>query len=101
MRKSYEIHLIMLHGVTPVAQEARQKLASALGDGASVSEADEIGTFAVTLEASHLDDALTTVWDAVALSGTDDHLVFLEHPELPEHWRSRSLPPGHLPGGLG
>jgi hypothetical protein len=30
------------------------------------------------------------VWDAVAASGTDDHVVFLEHPELPEHWRSRS-----------
>ena len=33
---------------------------------------------------------LTRVWDAVAASGTDDHLVFLEHPELPEHWRPRS-----------
>jgi len=101
MRQRYEIHLIMLHGGTPVDQQAREKLASALGEGATVGEADDVGTFAVTLEASHLDDALTTVWDAVAASGTDDHLVFLEHPELPEHWRSRSLPPGHLPGGLG
>ena len=100
-RQSYEIHLLMLHGGTPVDQEARAKLASALGDGASVGEADELGVIAVTLEAAHLDDALTTVWDGVAASGTDDHLVFLEHPELPQHWRSRSAVPGQLPGGLG
>jgi hypothetical protein len=42
------------------------------------------------LEADDLEDALTRVWDAVAASGTDDHIVFLEHPELPEHWRHRS-----------
>jgi hypothetical protein len=34
------------------------------------------------------------VWDAVAASGTDDHVVFLEHPDLPEHWRERSGGPG-------
>jgi hypothetical protein len=26
----------------------------------------------------------------VAASGTDDHIVFLEHPDLPEHWRACS-----------
>ena len=101
MRQRYEINLLMLHGGTPVDQQAREKLAAALGDGAEVGAADEVGAFAVALEASHLDDALTTVWDGVAASGTDDHLVFLEHPELPEHWRSRSAVPGQLPGGLG
>jgi hypothetical protein len=35
----------------------------------------------------------------VAASGTDDHLLFLEHPELPEHWRSKSGG-GGLPGSL-
>jgi hypothetical protein len=25
--------------------------------------------------------------DAVS---TDDHILFLEHPELPEHWRAKS-----------
>ena len=30
------------------------------------------------------------MWDGVAASGTDDHVVFLEHSELPEHWRPRS-----------
>jgi hypothetical protein len=101
MRQRYEIGLLMLHGGTPVDQQARAKLAAALGDGAVVGPADELGVFTVALEASHLDDALTTVWDAVAASGTDDHLVFLEHPELPQHWRSRSAVPGALPGGLG
>jgi hypothetical protein len=32
------------------------------------------------------------VWDAVAASGTDDHIVFVEHADLPEHWRHRSAP---------
>ena len=26
-------------------------------------------------------------------SGTDDHIVFLAHPDLPEHWRPRSARP--------
>ena len=25
--------------------------------------------------------------------GTDDHIVFLEHPELPDHWRRYSGSP--------
>jgi hypothetical protein len=29
----------------------------------------------------------------VAASGTDDHIVFLEHPDLPEHWRRYSGSP--------
>jgi len=101
MRRRYEISLIMLHGGTPVEHQAREQLAAALGDSAEVGPGDEVGAFTVALEASHLDDALTTVWDGVAASGTDDHLFFLEHPELPEHWRSRSAVPGQLPGGLG
>jgi hypothetical protein len=40
------------------------------------------------------EQALNIVWDAVAASGTDDHIVFLEHPDLPEHWRARSGRPG-------
>jgi hypothetical protein len=101
MRQRHEIGLLMLHGGTPTDQQAREKLAAVLGADAVVSPADELGVFTVALEASHLDDALTSVWDAVAASGTDDHLVFLEHPELPQHWRSRSAVPGTLPGGLG
>ena len=33
------------------------------------------------------------VWNAVALAGVDDHILFLEHPDLPEHWRSKSGAP--------
>jgi hypothetical protein len=38
---------------------------------------------------------LQRVWDAVAASGTDDHIAFLEHPDLPEHWLHRSRRPAH------
>ena len=76
----------MLHERSPRDQEARAELAAAL-PGADVSEPDELGVFEVVLDADDEEDALTRVWDAVAASGTDDHIVFLEHPELPEHWR--------------
>ena len=39
-------------------------------------------------------DALRRVWDGVTASGTDDHILFMEHPELPEHWRHLSSQPG-------
>jgi hypothetical protein len=78
--------MLMLHERSPRDQEARAELAAAL-PGADVSEPDELGVFEVVLDADDEEDALTRVWDAVAASGTDDHIVFLEHPELPEHWR--------------
>jgi hypothetical protein len=85
--------MLMLYYGTPRDQEAREQLAAALPDG-QVGATDDVGVFDVTLEAENLDDALLRVWDAVAASGTDDHVVFLEHPELPEHWRARSGRPG-------
>jgi hypothetical protein len=36
---------------------------------------------------------LMKVWNGFAASGTDDHILFLEHPELPEHWRPKSGSP--------
>ena len=81
--------MLLLHPGTPRDAEAREQLAAAL-PGADVGPADELGVFEITLESDDLDQALETVWNAVAASGTDDHLVFLEHPELPEHWRHRS-----------
>jgi hypothetical protein len=101
MPQRHEIGMLMLHGGTPRDREAREQLAAALPEGAKVGEPDELGVFTVALEAPSLDDALTAVWDAVAVSGTDDHLIFLEHPDLPEHWRARSRTPGSLPGSLG
>jgi hypothetical protein len=85
--------MLMLHSGTPRDQRARADLAAALPD-AQVSEPDEIGEFEVVLEAYEQEEALTRVWERVAASGTDDHIAFLEHPELPEHWRSRSDRPG-------
>jgi hypothetical protein len=39
------------------------------------------------------EQALQRVWDAIAAAGADDHIVFAEHPELPEHRRVRSSAP--------
>jgi hypothetical protein len=89
MAQPYTISMLMLHYGTPRDQEAREHLAAALPAG-QVSNPDDVGIFEVTIRADDLEDALRRVWDAVAASGTDDHLVFLEHPELPEHWRPRS-----------
>jgi len=92
MPKRFRIGMVELHVGTPRDEEARAKLAAAL-PGADVTAPDDVGVFEVALDAEDQDDALTRVWDAVAASGTDDHIVFLEHPELPEHWRHLSGSP--------
>jgi hypothetical protein len=84
--------MFMLHYDSPRDETARAALAAAL-PGATVSEPDDVGVFEIELEANDYEDALVRVWDAVAASGTDDHLVFLEHPDLPDHWRERSAAP--------
>jgi hypothetical protein len=93
MPERFEIGMLLLHDGTPRDQEALAELAAVLPD-ADVGEADDLGVFEVALDADDQDDALTQVWDAVGASGTDDHIVFLEHPELPEHWRHLSSQPG-------
>jgi hypothetical protein len=92
MAEPHIVTMLMMHYGTPRDQEARAQLAAALPD-AEVGEPDDIGVFDVKLEAEDLEDALRRVWDGVAASGTDDHIVFLEHPNLPEHWRPRSGSP--------
>src|SRR4051794_35063054 len=94
MAERWVVTMFMQHFGTPRDQEAREQLAAVLPDGAEVKEPDEIGIFDVELEADDFEDALQIAWDAVAASGTDDHLLFLEHPDLPEHWRPRSGRPG-------
>jgi hypothetical protein len=84
--------MLMLHLGTPRDEEARAQLAAVLPN-ADVGGPDEVGVFDVALDAEDHEQALAHVWDAVAASGTDDHIVFLEHPDLPEHWRSRSRRP--------
>jgi hypothetical protein len=93
MAERHVVSMLMLHLGTPRDQEAREQLAAALA-GADVGPPDEVGVFEVGLEAEDLEDALRQVWDGVAASGTDDHIVFLEHPDLPEHWRHVSGAPG-------
>lgn len=92
MAERHAVGMLMLHHGTPRDQAAREQLAAALPDG-EVGEADELGVFEVAVDAEDQEDALTKVWNAVAASGTDDHIVFLEHPELPEHWRRVSGKP--------
>ena len=92
MAERQVVTMLMLHFGKPRDQQARAELAAALPE-AKVSEPDEVGVFEVELQAEDLEDALRRVWDAVAASGTDDHIVFLEHPDLPEHWRSVSGTP--------
>ena len=84
------ITMFLLHFGSPRDQAAREELSDALPDDATVSEPDDTGVFDIEVEADDLEQALDVVWDAVAASGTDDHIVFLEHPDLPEHWRERS-----------
>ena len=83
----------MLHFGSPRDQEARAQLAAALPE-AEVGQPDETGVFEIAIDADDQEDALTRIWDGVAASGTDDHILFLEHPELPDHWRSFSGRPG-------
>jgi hypothetical protein len=92
MAQRHKIAMLTLHSASPRDLEARAQLAAALPD-AEISEPDAVGEFEIALDADDQEDALRRVWDAVAASGTDDHIVFLEHPELPEHWRHVSRRP--------
>jgi hypothetical protein len=94
MTERRKIGMLLFHGLTPRDLRAREELAAALPPGSDVSEPDEVGAFEVALDAEDQEGALKQVWDAVAASGTDDHILFLEHPDLPEHWRVRSDSPG-------
>jgi hypothetical protein len=100
MAAHHVVTMLMLHFGTPRDQQARAELAAALPE-AKVGEPDEVGVFEVELEAENLEDALRRIWDAVAASGTDDHIVFLEHPHLPEHWRRFSGTPDQTRGTPG
>lgn len=93
MAHQHTVEMLMLRPGIPADLEALKALAAAL-PGAEVGQPDETGVFDIKLEAEDREDALRLVWDAVAASGADDHVVFLEHPELPEYWRPRSGRPG-------
>jgi hypothetical protein len=84
--------MLMLHPGTPRDEEARERLAATLPD-AEIGQPDETGAFEIGIDEADEEKALQRIWDAVAASGTDDHVLFLEHPSLPEHWRERSGSP--------
>jgi hypothetical protein len=86
MAERHAVAMLLQHPGTPRDQQALADLAAAL-PGAEIGEPDELGIFEVTLDADDREAALQRVWDAVAAAGADDHVVFMEHPELPEHWR--------------
>jgi hypothetical protein len=83
------VEMYLLHGGGPRDLEAREELLAQLPD-AEATEPDDVGVFEIHLDADDKEQALTRVWDAVASSGTDDHIVFFEHPDIPDHWRERS-----------
>jgi hypothetical protein len=89
MADRQKIAMLLLHDDSRRDLESREQLAAVLPE-ADISEPDEVGVFEIALDAEDREPALQRVWDAIAASGTDDHIVFLEHPELPEHWRHRS-----------
>ena len=70
----------------PHGEEVRRAFLEALG-APPATDPDETGTFEVGVEADTLDDALLAAWNALAASGAEDHILFIEHPSLPEHWR--------------
>jgi hypothetical protein len=92
MAQPYRVGMLMVHGGTPRDQQAREELGAAVPD-AEVTEADDLGVFEVELEAEDFEGALLRIWDGIAAAGVDDHILLLEHPDLPEHWRSRSAQP--------
>ncbi len=55
-------------------------------EGATVGEPDETGVADVELEAADRGDAVRRVVDAIAATGSDEHLVVIEHSDEQGHW---------------
>ena len=73
----------------PAGDAALERLAEQLSDAQLAPPDPDTGVFDVTLDAESREEALNRVWNALAAAGADDEIVFLEHPDVPEHWRSR------------
>jgi hypothetical protein len=84
-----QVVTMLLDRPGPLAAAARERLAEQL-PGAHVDPPDpETGVFDVKFEAESREEALDRVWNALAAAGADDEILFLEHSDIPEHWRSR------------
>jgi len=74
-------------------EELRRLLAER---GAQASRPDPVGVFVARVPAASRADALQLVFDAIAAAGADDHVAFLEHPEVPRHWRRWHVDSGEV-----
>jgi hypothetical protein len=72
------------------AAAAYQRLVEQFPNARVEEPEPQTGVFDVRLDAESREEALNKVWNALAAAGADDELMFLEHPDIPEHWRSRS-----------
>jgi hypothetical protein len=86
---SDQVVTLLLDQPGPLAHAAYRRLSEQLDD-AEVGKPDaDTGVFDVQLDSDSREEALNHVWNALAAAGADDEILFLEHPDVPEHWRSR------------
>jgi hypothetical protein len=76
---------LQLQDRTPRARAAIDDIVASLA-GAEATEPDHDGSFEIRVPAGSYDEALRQVFDAVGAAGADDHVVFLEHPDIAHHW---------------
>jgi hypothetical protein len=81
-----EVVLMRLETRGEPGRRALEELRAQLPN-ARIDDPDEQRVFEIEVEADSLNEALLAIWHAVGAAGVDDHIVFMEHPQVPEHWR--------------
>ncbi len=84
-------HVVSLHlfDHPHAAQDAIAGLAKHL-PGAEFSELEpDTGFFDAIVEAPDREAAIERVWNALGIAGADDQIALAEHPDIPEHWRTK------------
>jgi hypothetical protein len=90
MPETRKIGLVILdHGVHE--REAVDRLREQLGG--ELTDPDDCGVMEASVECEDQEEGLHHVWNAIAAAGADDHVCFLEHPDLPEHWKRKAAAP--------
>ncbi|MEA2150593.1 MAG: hypothetical protein QOD69_2423 [Solirubrobacteraceae bacterium] len=82
----HTVEMLLLQRGHVKDQRSIERLASLLGDDATVGEPDERRVFEIEIESDDIEQARHRVWNTVAVSGTTDNIKLLEHPDLPEQW---------------
>ncbi|MBB4664902.1 hypothetical protein [Conexibacter arvalis] len=93
------VHTIGLMAVDrgAAARDHLADLRRLLADGgARAGEPDQLGVFVARVPAASRADALRVVYDAIAAVGADDHVAFIDHPEVPRHWRRWHVDSGEV-----